>query len=568
MFFCLIFNLNGQVSFTGQSTALSTTIPAGDDRLLLVQIVTTDGEANTSVSWGTNSLTLLRGALTPDDEQRLELWYYHAGSSTSDETASLTVANQASLSTSTFAGVNPTEPFVITPSPEALFSSGITQIFGGSTVGNLAYRATLVKTNVDVSQPAAQTEVCDILVTLDGSDHKNHASFKSVTTCPTDETGVSFGGNYSFVSMVARIQRIEADCNLTCGSNGTPNCDCTACDCDEGWSGPNCDICTVVCQNGGIVNDCSTATCNCTNFWGGQDCSECLLDCGPNGTPNADCTACICDPLYGGENCEECLYECNGNGTPNANCDGCDCVGGWDPESDCILCLVECQNGTLDSQNCECDCEGNWTGLDCSICNLACENEGALDEENCECICEGNWTGTACNTCDLVCENEGTLDTENCDCDCTGNWTGSDCSDCSLLCENGGSADVNCEVCSCTGGWFGPNCNLCAIFVGSECQLDLATAIAAALATDNPINIILDVTTEAVTQIPASVTIMVPEGVVWTHDSSLSNAGTVDNNGSVVILGSTVFTNTGTYKGTGTLEGQMINNGTIQIGQD
>ncbi|KAI8499218.1 biological adhesion [Branchiostoma belcheri] len=70
---------------------------------------------------------------------------------------------------------------------------------------------------------------------------------------------------------------------------GEDTCDCV---CQGSWTGPTCEVCSLACANGGIV-DPNTCTCHCADGWDGPTCSDVCADsstlCGANpGWPTVD----------------------------------------------------------------------------------------------------------------------------------------------------------------------------------------------------------------------------------------------------------------------------------------
>ncbi|XP_078669871.1 collagen alpha-6(VI) chain-like [Branchiostoma floridae x Branchiostoma belcheri] len=73
---------------------------------------------------------------------------------------------------------------------------------------------------------------------------------------------------------------------------GEDTCDCV---CQGSWTGPTCEVCSLACANGGIV-DPNTCTCHCADGWDGPTCSDVCADsstlCGANpGWPTVDSCA-------------------------------------------------------------------------------------------------------------------------------------------------------------------------------------------------------------------------------------------------------------------------------------
>ncbi|XP_035685655.1 multiple epidermal growth factor-like domains protein 6 [Branchiostoma floridae] len=254
------------------------------------------------------------------------------------------------------------------------------------------------------------------------------------------------------------------------------------CNCVEPWTGPTCEVCTMDCKNGGVL-DSAACSCTCGPGWDGPTCEEECGDhhayCGASpGWPNAD----SCTIGYVRDYCR-------------AMCGMCEKE----------LCTLQClHGGTVDMDECSCACAGGWTGPTCNECPLVCENGGTLNQETCSCQCAPGFDGTTCSdscqnqsplcgespgwpTLDLCsdsgvqsnchqwcgqcsctsvpCANGGNrggvpsnYGEHTCDCNCVGYWSGPTCEECTLDCKNGGVLDATSCSCTCADGWDGETC--------------------------------------------------------------------------------------------------------------
>jgi len=107
-------------------------------------------------------------------------------------------------------------------------------------------------------------------------------------------------------------------CSLTCLNGGTPNEDCSACNCTIGFSGDFCEIdfdfCAErPCRNGALCQDLDdTFLCRCRGDFTGPTCETPLNNCNPNPCENGgtcinqeDSFVCSCLPNFSGDTCED-----------------------------------------------------------------------------------------------------------------------------------------------------------------------------------------------------------------------------------------------------------------------
>lgn len=150
----------------------------------------------------------------------------------------------------------------------------------------------------------------------------------------------------------------EDDCEH--GTYTPENC---GCECDEPWTGSDCDECEEDCDYPWAVHwddDTGFCGCRCEPEYDEDD------DCEDNGgewnsnTCSCDCPEGLCGPL-----CETPVEDCPGNEEWDfIECE-CYCPEGWCGDN-CNTPVQDCVNGIWDEANCECDCDEGWAGLDCS----------------------------------------------------------------------------------------------------------------------------------------------------------------------------------------------------------
>ncbi|GMR41651.1 hypothetical protein PMAYCL1PPCAC_11846, partial [Pristionchus mayeri] len=295
------------------------------------------------------------------------------------------------------------------------------------------------------------------------------------------------------------------------------------CECQERFTGENCDQCApgyhsppqclpCDCKAPGTKGDVCTptnGTCPCNDGYGGDFCERCgdgftnitagCVECGCDsvGSLHNKCDLssgdCVCKAQFGGKKCEECApgyYDF-------PNCKYCDC----DPSGT--------ENGVCDAKSGQCLCKEGFAGRHCEQCDInfygypnckpcGCEGTGALssecDSKTGDCQCSGNYTARTCDKCaagfygypeckECSCLIEGakglTCD-QNGQCFCKENFHGSRCESCKPnfynfpLCEacncdpNGVSKNfAGCdkvapgELCECRANVQGRICNEC-----------------------------------------------------------------------------------------------------------
>lgn len=110
-----------------------------------------------------------------------------------------------------------------------------------------------------------------------------------------------------------------------------------SCACLEIFSGDECEVCGLTCENGGALKS-DQCACDCTNAWGGLQCEDCNTVCKNGGTLDADICFCQCDKSFIGNDCGECPvtadYCTNGATTDETNCE-CQCTSDLFSGPDC-----------------------------------------------------------------------------------------------------------------------------------------------------------------------------------------------------------------------------------------
>lgn len=154
------------------------------------------------------------------------------------------------------------------------------------------------------------------------------------------------------------------------------------------WEGPLCTYTPPVCQNscsghGTCVAD---STCQCEEGFSGPDCSieACPASCSGKG----ECVdgACCCDTWWTGADCATptCTDSCNGHGTCSA--------------PDTCACHADETNGFWTGEYCN-SCQEGYSGASCTFknCPSDCSGKGTCDGTTGTCTCVDNWSGEACN---------------------------------------------------------------------------------------------------------------------------------------------------------------------------
>ena len=132
-------------------------------------------------------------------------------------------------------------------------------------------------------------------------------------------------------------------------NGGTPNSECTACMCPDGYTGSDCSMDIDDCAsnpcgaNGQCIDRFISFTCNCTSPYTGMNCDSCVLqNCAR--CENAACMECYRGLIWNG-NVNQCVHVCFNN---------------------------PCQNGgtctVTNDASYMCECPRGRTGINCTMC--------------------------------------------------------------------------------------------------------------------------------------------------------------------------------------------------------
>ncbi|XP_067342410.1 laminin subunit alpha-1 isoform X1 [Channa argus] len=297
--------------------------------------------------------------------------------------------------------------------------------------------------------------------------------------------GVLFGGNC-----------LQCECNdhaTECDSDGV----CLGC--THNTTGPHCDQCLPGFYGDateGMPDDCRICPCPLTEQSNNFS-PTCVL------TTSGQVLCDQCQEGYTGTNCERCASGYYGNSqVVGSSCVRCECNGNEDISEtghcdtftgECLHCL-----GNTAGRHCEV-CRPGYYGdavvaKNCQVCS--CDVSGAIssvcDVTTGQCLCRGNVTGRTCNRCQTgffglrsgkgcqacSCNESGSL-SQSCDedgqCQCVEGVAGDKCDHCdqgfygfhgtgcrACTCDHtGGNCDPNSGECLCPPNTEGDNCERC-----------------------------------------------------------------------------------------------------------
>eukprot|EP00094_Tigriopus_californicus_P009037 TCALIF_08711-PA protein Name:"Similar to LanB1 Laminin subunit beta-1 (Drosophila melanogaster)" AED:0.08 eAED:0.08 QI:0/0.86/0.81/1/0.86/0.87/16/623/1807 len=268
------------------------------------------------------------------------------------------------------------------------------------------------------------------------------------------ECGVCLEGYYGDPTLEANIPCRECPCPNTkaSGHSFAERCflDTTnnepVCECDLGYSGARCDVCSDNYYGNPEIPGGSCVSCNCSENWNFQDTGNC-------DSSSGQCLKCLFNTE--GDHCEYCQAGFFGDAV-QGQCEACICnILGTDPNR------FDCDRFTG-----ECHCLPNVEGRECDRCR---ENHWKLASgegcEHCDCDFVGS-TSETCNVFDGQCACKPGFGGRRCD-QCEENYWGDprvECYDCN--CNPQGSQSFQCDhqtgKCVCLEGIGGEKCDECA----------------------------------------------------------------------------------------------------------
>jgi atrial natriuretic peptide receptor A len=190
---------------------------------------------------------------------------------------------------------------------------------------------------------------------------------------------------------------IATDCSLD-----------THCHCEDGWTGPACDI--AVCDTYGCSTDHGDCmlpdTCACESNFYSQSCeAECACVSGTCNDGAAGTGECTCEVGFFGAKCADacnCLQEqgvCNDGASGDGSCRSCapGFLGG-NCDQNCTCAHGECQDGIAGDGLCR-SCEIDWIGSECNT-ECTCQHgicaDGVDGTGICK-SCDSGWLGDDCD---------------------------------------------------------------------------------------------------------------------------------------------------------------------------
>jgi len=204
-------------------------------------------------------------------------------------------------------------------------------------------------TSLQYTMVALANSLFALPVKVDGASLTVKDSFEVVETAPASRlivVGVTAGDLTTSSSYMVRVFFQPVRCAGSCG-NGTCNSLTAQCECDDGYTGDQCQAyCpgTTECHGRGTCN-LQTGSCNCQETFAGPECATRTCPacqhggaCVPGEQSVSGNWGCSCGPKHHGPRCEDhgCPSDCSGSGDCNIRTGNCTCYVGFDGE-DCAI---------------------------------------------------------------------------------------------------------------------------------------------------------------------------------------------------------------------------------------